>query len=86
MSGHLFLSFNPNSSFKDILKYWGPYVVHFKHRDSAYVVHIISRDSTFVVHFKCRDCPLRLDTSLLGKHTKSDNFFRRCLLNSMLGL
>ena len=47
MSGHLFFSFNPNSSFKDILKYWGPYVVHFKHRDSAYVVHIISRDSTY---------------------------------------
>ena len=31
---------------KKIIKFWGPYVVHF-----------IRRDSPYVVHFKCRDCP-----------------------------
>ena len=39
------------------IKIWGPYVVHFKHRDSPYVVHFICRDSPYVVHFKRRDCP-----------------------------
>ena len=38
-------------------KIWGPYVVHFKRRDSPYVVHFICRDSPYVVHFKRRDCP-----------------------------
>ena len=27
-----------------IINFWGPYVVHFKHRDSPYVVHFKRRD------------------------------------------
>ena len=42
---------------KKMMKIRGPYVVHFKRRDSPYVVHFIRRDSPYVVHFKSRDCP-----------------------------
>ena len=40
-----------------IINFWGPYIVHFKHRDSPYVVHFKRRDCPYVVHFICRDCP-----------------------------
>ena len=55
--GHLFLPYNPNSSYEKIIKIRGLYVVHIKRRDNPYVVHFICRDSPCVVHFKRRDCP-----------------------------
>ena len=42
---------------KRIMKNFGPYVVHFKRRDSPYVIHFKCRDSPYVVHFICKDCP-----------------------------
>ena len=41
-----------------IINFWGPYVVHFNHRDSPYVVHFKRRDCLYVLHFICRDCPV----------------------------
>ena len=38
-----------------IIKFWGPYVVHFICRDSPYVVHFKCGDSPYVVRVKCRD-------------------------------
>ena len=40
-----------------IIKFCGPYVVHFICRDSPYVVHFKCRDSPYVVHLKRRDSP-----------------------------
>ena len=39
------------------IKDLGPYIVHFKHRDSPYIVHFKRRNCPYVVHFIHRDCP-----------------------------
>ena len=63
MSGHSFLSYNPNSNKKESYKIFGHYVVHFKCRESHYVVHFECimhfryRDCPYILHFKHRDCP-----------------------------
>ena len=40
-----------------VIKFWGPYVVHFMRRDSPYVVPFKCRYCPYVVHFTRRDCP-----------------------------
>ena len=51
-------------------KFFGYYVVHFKHRDSPYVVHFKRRDCPYVVHFIRRD---KINTNTKAKTKTKTN-------------